>query len=81
MNKQEFARAYKLAKKDAKVPIKSDIEIFMGFGLKDFEPVYVTIAQVAKLINYSSLMSNGKYESNALKDIAFHGEKKFTIID
>ncbi len=81
MNKQEFAKALALAKEDAKVPIKTDISIFMGFGLKDFKPVSVTVAQVAKLINYQALMSSGAYDIAALNDVGFHGEKRFIIID
>ncbi|MCK9369892.1 hypothetical protein M0R04_08310 [Candidatus Dojkabacteria bacterium] len=79
MNKQELTQAVTMAK-DRTVKEPTDISIFGGFGLKDFEPVYVTLDKVAALINWQCLQFNGEYDAEALNEIAIAGRKKFIII-
>jgi hypothetical protein len=79
MTKQELAKALELAK-TRHVEEPTDISIFAGFGLRDFDPVYVTLDAVAALINWQCLQFNGQYDLVALNEIAYCGRKKFQII-
>ena len=79
MRKEEFKKALELAK-DRKVELPTDISIFAGFGLKDFDPVHVTLDRVAALINWQALQFNGEWDAEALNEIGIAGRKKFIII-
>ena len=75
-----MGKAYQLAKARV-VNEPTDISIFSGFGLSDFEPVHVTLDSVAALINWQALQFNGQYDPVALNEIAIAGKKKFIIIN
>lgn len=86
MNRNELAAALILAQSDTELPSVLYTTLFNGFGLKDFEPVYVNIAQVAALIRYQCFyMFNNKHKDNydhgAFQELAYHGRKKFIILD
>ena len=81
MTKKEFSQAYKIAMSDESIdPVKEPMDIFDGFGLMDFKPVYVTLKQVARLIRYQAVYLNGGIDTEALQDVAVCGKKKFLII-
>jgi hypothetical protein len=79
MNKSEMKKALELAK-TRKVNEPTDISIFAGFGLSDFEPVSVTLDSVAALINWQCLQFSGQMDPIALNEIAVAGRRKFNII-
>ena len=79
MNKNELSQAFDLARSKADLSQEDD-SVFMGFGLPDFKPVYVTIGQVARLIRWQCGQFNGGWDSHNLQQIAFFGRKRFTII-
>ncbi len=59
----------------------ADINVFDGFGLRGFQPVYVTYDQIAALISYQARQFNGEYDQSALDDIKTYGRKLFQVID
>lgn len=84
MLKAEFSQAYKIADNE-KIELNNDnapIDIFDGFGLKDFQPVYVTIEQVARLIRWQCSYVYGAtgFDSENLNEIGHFGRKRFLII-
>jgi hypothetical protein len=80
MTREELSRAFFLAK-NRHTEEPTDLSIFDGFGLQDFEKVNVTIDSVAALINWQCLQFNGQYDPVALNEVAEHGRKKFIVID
>lgn len=79
MTKQEFAKAFELAK-TRKVKEPTDISIFGNFARSYFKPVYVTLDMVAALINWQALQFDGEWDAVALNEVAQHGRHKFNII-
>ena len=81
MTKQQFSQAYQIARSNEKIdPGQEPIDVFWGFALKDFVPVYVTLKQVARLIRWQAICMDGSIDSDNLQEIAFFGKKKFLII-
>ena len=82
MTKPEFAKALKIAKDIDNQPdlTDTDIDIFSGFGLNGFKPVYVTLRQIARLIRYQALYWSGEWDSEALNEIGNLGKKRFIVI-
>jgi hypothetical protein len=81
MTKQEFSQAFQIAKSNEKIdPGQEPIDLFDGFGFKDFAPVYVTLKQVARLIRWQAICMDGSIDSENLQEIANIGRKKFFII-
>lgn len=79
MTKNELTQALKIAKSDTN--LDPDTSIFMGFGLKEFKPVYVTLELVAMLIRYQCFYIFGDgIDSEALNEIAVFGRKRFMIV-
>ena len=78
MNKAELNEALAVAKSNADLSME-DISIFDGFGLSDFQPVHVTIGQVARLIRYQCQQMDGGYDAENFNDIAEFGRKRFTV--
>lgn len=76
MNRQEFNRAFTIAQGPQSLPEGP----FNGFGLPDFQPVHVTLRQVAELMRWQALQFNGEWNAEALQEIAKHGRQKFIII-
>lgn len=79
MNKQELKDAFEIAKSDIEISFRES-DVFMGFGLPEFKPVYVTKRQVAGLIRYQCFQFNGGIDNEALKEIADIGRHKFIIV-
>ena len=82
MTKPEFAKAFEIAKDFDNSPtiMDVDIAIFDGFDLNDFNPVYVTLRQIARLIRYQALYLSGEWDSEALNEIGHFGKKRFIVI-
>ena len=81
MTKKELAKALEIAKSDRELESKVATNMFLGFGLKDFEPVYCTLEQVAWLIRYQCFyIFGGGMDMDELNYIARHGKRKFLII-
>ena len=81
MTKKEFSEAYSIAMSNEKIDVlQHPIDVFDGFGLKDFVPVYVTLRQVARLIRYQAVYLNGGIDTEKLQEVANFGRKMFKII-
>jgi hypothetical protein len=75
----EFKAAFEIAKTDVSLT-QHDIAVFDGFGLPDFQPVTVTVEQVARLIRYQAQFMSGGWESAALNVIRECGRRKFIVL-
>ena len=82
MTKSEFKQAVELAKLGTNgYGEHVDDSIFYGCGLDDFAfPIYVTIKQVAKFINWQAMQFNGEFDAVELDNCAHIARKKFQII-
>ena len=81
MNRAQLNQAFALARSDADLRTE-DISVFDGFGLPDFEPVYVTIESVAALIRWQCRdIFGGGFDAEALDEIARLGRCRFHIIE
>ena len=80
MTKDQLSQALQIAKSDKDLHLAS-IDIFFGFGLEDFEPVYCTIDQVAALIRWQAVQFNGGIDSDALQEVCNVGRKKFLVLN
>ena len=82
MTKEELSKARELAtNEDVDLAAETgQIDIFNGYALPDFKPVYVTIEMVAALIRWEALWFNGNLDANALNAIAAAGRKKFLVL-
>ena len=79
MNKPELTKAFDLAKSDEDLSTE-DIDLFCGFGLSEFDPIYCTIRQVARIIRYQCQYMNGGWDMDNFQEIANFGRKLFMII-
>lgn len=79
MTTREFKDAFTIAKSDVSL-VQHDIDIFDGFGLSEFQPVTVTVEQVARLIRYQAQYMNGGWDSEALDEIRELGRRKFVVL-
>jgi hypothetical protein len=70
--------AIKLALSDA--DLKADLSPFDGFGLPGYQPVHVTLEQVAGLIRWQAITFNGELEQNALREVLAAGKRHFLIV-
>jgi hypothetical protein len=80
MTAEQFRIAFTIAKADVTIDsVKHTLIPFDGFGMLDFEPVSVTIEQVASLMRYQAQMINGAWDQEELESIKFYGKKRFLI--
>lgn len=79
MTKQELSEALKIANSEKSLE-NVDIEIFDGYGLKNFQPIYCTVEQLARLIRWQCFQLNGKIDDEELNNLAYAGKKKFLIV-
>lgn len=78
MTTQEFKSAFALANGPAEL-LGEDLAPFDGFGLPEFQPVTVTIRQVARLIRWQAQYIGGGWDSTALDEIRSCGRRRFVI--
>ena len=83
MTKKELNRAMAYAKnQENREPVDfDDLAIFDGFGLVNFEKVYVTIRQLATLVIWQCFQFGGGIDNEALAEIATIGRTKFMVVD
>lgn len=79
MTRDEFKQATEMALDRKQDLTNVDDSIFWGFGLPEFEPVNVTVRQVAKLIRWQAVMFNGELDASAYNEVAEIGRRKFSI--
>lgn len=79
MNKTQLDAAVKLAQSDADLSAH-DIDVFIGYGLRHFKPIYASIPQLARIVRHQAINFCGGLDSDALKEIADCGRSKFTIV-
>ena len=77
MNKQEFNKAFELAKNHSYGI--ANISLFDGFGLKGFEPVACTVNDLAGLIAWQAICFNGQVDNEALTEI-WNSKRKFLVV-
>ena len=80
MNLSQFKQACRIAMSDVDLS-NQDIDVFWGFGLPDFKQVFVTVAQVARLIRWQCRYMSGGWDSEALQEIQWYGRNRFAVID
>ncbi len=81
MTKAEFKQAVEIAKLGSKGYGDADDSILFGCGLSDFKyPVYVTLNQVARHINWQAMQMNGEWDAQELDNCAQIARRKFQII-
>lgn len=78
MTKSELSAALKIAKSDKE--LHEDLSIFLGYGLKNFDKIYVTLDAVAKLIRYQCIQFDGSIDTEKLNSLAYHSRQKFMVI-
>lgn len=79
MTKKELSKALKIAQSDLNLTAH-ETDIFMGFGSKDFKPVYCLLNQLAWLVRYQCVQFNGGVDADALSAIAIVGKTKFMVV-
>jgi hypothetical protein len=81
MTRQETNAAFAIAD-NQEISLYPDVDtsIFDGFGLRDFQPVYVTLRQVAALMRWQALQFNGEWNAEALNDVVKVGRTRFLIL-
>ena len=80
MTKKELASALELARIGEAEFDHGTLAVFDGFGLRDFEPVHVTLWAVSRLIRYQCLFIGGGWDTAALAELASAGRRNFLII-
>ena len=86
MNKQEFAAAFELANNHDIDWSKVDDSILEGCGLKDFQPVNVTLLTVARFIRWQCLYMFTKpgespWDMNEVNECAVIAKTKFLLVE
>ena len=79
MNKSELSIALTKAK-NVDYPEGTEIDIFDGYGLDGFKPVYADLNMIARLIAWQCIRFDGSIDSEELDSIARIGRKSFLII-
>lgn len=80
MTKNEFNAAFNIAKNFSVDLTNVDSSHMFGYGLPDFEPVHVTLEQVAKEIRWAALQFNGQWNGEALDEVAKLGRRNFIVL-
>jgi len=81
MTAAEFKQAVTLSRDNANPKVNgADMNCFDGFGLPNFQPVYVTVFQVARLIRWQAVQLNGEFDQVALDEVKRCGRNRFQII-
>lgn len=79
MTKDQATQAMEIAQSNEE-NLCGNIDIFNGFGLSDFKPVYTTLRDVAGLIRWQCFQLDGNVNAEALNDLVTLGRKRFMII-
>lgn len=80
MTAEQFRHAVIIAKADVQIDSKAhSLEPFDGYGLPDFEPITVTIEQVARCILYQCAYMFGGWDEEELENVRYFAKKRFII--
>jgi len=79
MTKQEFKLALEIAISDRDLSHIKNNHI-LGYGLKDFVPVHMSLEMVAKEIRYHAMSFASELDGNAVNEVATYGKRSFIII-
>ena len=80
MNAQQSKQAFQIANSNADLT-NVDNDILIGYGLPNFQPVSVTLQQVAKEMRWHARQLNGEWDSEALNQVISLGRKRFNILN
>ena len=81
MTRNELSRALAIAYSDEELDeTNAPISPFDGYGLPDFDPVYVTVYQIARLIRWQCFFWDGTLDNDEFQGIATLGRKRFLVI-
>lgn len=81
MNKTQLSAALELALSKDQLD-REDTDMFLGFALLAFKPIYCTIRQLAALVRWQAVNFNGTIDQAALNEIAYWGSKmkRFQVV-
>jgi len=83
MLKSEFSRAIAIVQSGKELDLynwmQDGMEVMDGYGLPDFQPVMVTIEDMARLIAYEALQINGELDHEWL-NIIWSCRSRFIIV-
>ena len=80
MTAEQFRNAIVLAKADVTIdPIIHHLDDFLGYGLEGFEPITVTLEQVARCIIYQAGYMGGGWDEEEIENIKYFSRRKFII--
>jgi hypothetical protein len=81
VTRQQLQQALEIAQSDVDLSAESqDSGIFNGYGWPSFEPVTVTIRQVAELIRWQAINFDGTVNARELNALASVGRRKFQVL-
>lgn len=80
MTTHQFRAAFKIAKDFSHDLTNIDNRHILGYGLRGFTPVYVTLEMIAKEIRWHALQMNGAFNGEMLNEVATYGKKSFLVI-
>ena len=79
---QDIKNATVIAMADVAIDAnKHPLEPFHGYGCEDFEPITITIEQLARCISYQAVMLNGNIDADAMEELTYCAKRKFLIKD
>lgn len=81
MNREQFAQATVIAMDSGISLSHVDDGIFLGCGLPGFQPVNVTIRQVARLIRWQCVQFNGELDAREYDELARLARRLFRVCD
>ena len=80
MKVAEFQAAVIIAKADVTIdPVKHSIDEFYGCGIKGFEPIVVTLEQVAMMVRWQAACLDGSWDENEIENCKCIAKRKFIL--
>jgi len=81
MTKYEAQQAWKIAEDENIALDNEDLSPLFGYGKKTFQPVYVTLRQVAAVMRWQGLQMNGLWDMREVSDLITLGRRNFIILN
>ena len=78
MTTQQLSDAVALARSG--YALNTDLSLFDGFGLPNFEPVTCTMEALASLVRWQCVRFDGSIDQEALNEIARVGRHRFRVV-
>ena len=79
MTRDQFCKAFELAGTETDLS-KFDLSQFDGFGLPGFQPMTVTVGQVARLLRWQALRFDGSWDMEAAQEVLDCGRRRFVVV-